>query len=215
MDSLEYLILCFSTLFTLVNPIGMSTIFLALTERFEAPQTKIIARKATFTGIITLLIFSFLGKYIFQFYSITLDAFKIMGGIIFFRTGLRMLEVIVSRTRSTPQEQQEGLEMDDIGISPVGIPLLTGPGAITGAMVLSGKATLTIHYSILVTCIIFVMTLAYFILIGANKLSKRLGTTWIRVIQRIMGILLMVISIQFIIDGATPVLKSIIISALE
>ena len=59
------------------------------------------------------------------------------------------------------------------------------------------------------------MTLAYFILIGANKLSKRLGTTWIRVIQRIMGILLMVISIQFIIDGATPVLKSIIISALE
>ena len=214
MDSLEYLILCFSTLFTLVNPIGMSTIFLALTERFEAPQTKIIARKATFTGIITLLIFSFLGKYIFQFYSITLDAFKIMGGI-FFRKGLRMLEVIVSRTRSTPQEQQEGLEMDDIGISPVGIPLLTGPGAITGAMVLSGKATLTIHYSILVICIIFVMTLAYFILIGANKLSKRLGTTWIRVIQRIMGILLMVISIQFIIDGATPVLKSIIISALE
>ena len=59
------------------------------------------------------------------------------------------------------------------------------------------------------------MTLAYFILIGANKLSKRLGTTWIRVIQRIMGILLMVISIQFIIDGATPILKSIIISALE
>ena len=215
MDSLEYLILCFSTLFTLVNPIGMSTIFLALRERFEAPQTKLIARKAAFTGIITLLIFSFLGKYIFQFYSITLDAFKIMGGIIFFRTGLRMLEVIVSRTRSTPQEQQEGLEMDDIGISPVGIPLLTGPGAITGDMVLSGKATLTIHYSILVTCIIFVMTLAYFILIGANKLSNRLGTTWIRVIQRIMGILLMVIAIQFIIDGATPILKSIIISALE
>ncbi|MBF89570.1 MAG: antibiotic resistance protein MarC [Candidatus Marinimicrobia bacterium] len=215
MDSLEYLVLCFSTLFTLVNPIGISTIFLALTERFEVPETKIIVRKATITGIITLLIFSFLGKYIFQFYSITLDAFKIMGGIIFFRTGLRMLEAIVSRTRSTPQEQQEGLEMDDIGISPVGIPLLTGPGAITGAMVLSGKATSTIHYAILVGCIILVMLFAYFMLIGANKLSKRLGTTWIRVIQRIMGILLMVISIQFIIDGATPVLQTIISSSLE
>lgn len=215
MSDFEYFILCFSTLFALVNPIGMSTVFLILTERFEGRKKRLIARKATLTGIIALLTFAFLGRYIFQFYSITLDAFKIMGGIIFFRTGQRMLEVIVSRTRSTPQEKQEGLETDDIGITPVGIPLLTGPGAITGAMVLIGKASLPIHYGILTISIILVMIFAYFILIGADKLSKKLGTTWIRVIQRIMGILLMVIAVQFIIDGATPVLKSIIISALH
>ena len=130
MSYLEYTLLCFSTLFTLVNPLGISTVFLILTDRFDEHQRKIIARKGVMTGIVTLLIFAFLGKYIFQLYSITLDAFKIMGGIIFFRTGLRMLEVIVSRTRSTPQEEQEGLETDDIAITPVGIPLLTGPGAI-------------------------------------------------------------------------------------
>ena len=215
MSSVEFAFLCFSTLFTLVNPIGMSTVFLALTERFDHRQTKQTARKGSITGIVTLLTFAFLGRYIFEFYSITLDAFKIMGGIIFFRTGLRMLEAIVSRTRSTPQEQQEGLETEDIGITPVGIPLLTGPGAITGAMVLSGKATFPIHYGILVVTIVIVMTLAYFILIGADKLSMKLGTTWMRVIQRIMGILLMVIAVQFIIDGATPVLRGIIISAMQ
>jgi multiple antibiotic resistance protein len=138
-----------------------------------------------------------------------------MGGIIFFRTGLRMLEVIVSRTRSTPQEQQEGLETDDIAITPVGIPLLTGPGAITGAMVLAGKATIPLHYGILIASIIAVLALTYFILVGADKLFRRLGTTWVRVIQRVMGILLMVIAVQFIIDGVTSVLKSIIISVLE
>jgi len=215
MSYLEYTLLCFSTLFTLVNPLGISTVFLVLTERFDENRRKIIARKGALTGIITLLIFAFLGKYIFQLYSITLDAFKIMGGIIFFRTGLRMLEVIVSRTRSTPQEQQEGLETDDIAVTPVGIPLLTGPGAITGAMVLAGKAIIPLHYGILITSIIVVLAMTYFILVGADKLSHRLGTTWVRVIQRVMGILLMVIAVQFIIDGSTSVLKSIIISALE
>ena len=215
MSYLEYTLLCFSTLFTLVNPLGISTVFLVLTERFDEHRRKIIARKGIMTGIVTLFIFAFLGKYIFQIYSITLDAFKIMGGIIFFRTGLRMLEVIVSRTRSTPQEQQEGLETDDIAITPVGIPLLTGPGAITGAMVLAGKAITPLHYGILIASIIVVLALTYFILVGADKLSHRLGTTWVRVIQRIMGILLMVIAVQFIIDGATSVLKSMIISALE
>ena len=99
MSYLEYTLLCFSTLFTLVNPLGISTVFLVLTDRFDEHQKKIIARKGVMTGIVTLLLFGFLGKYIFQLYSITLDAFKIMGGIIFFRTGLRMLEVIGSRTR--------------------------------------------------------------------------------------------------------------------
>ena len=215
MSYLEYTLLCFSTLFTLVNPLGISTVFLVLTERFDGHQRKIIARKGALTGIVTLLIFAFLGKYIFQLYSITLDAFKIMGGIIFFRTGLRMLEVILSRTRSTPQEKQEGLETDDIAITPVGIPLLTGPGAVTGSMVLAGKAIIPFHYGILIASIITVLTLTYFILVGADKLSHRLGTTWVRVIQRVMGILLMVIAVQFIIDGVTSVLRSIIISALE
>jgi multiple antibiotic resistance protein len=82
-------------------------------------------------------------------------------------------------------------------------------------MVLAGKAIIPLHYGILIASIIAVLTLTYFILVSADKLSRRLGTTWVRVIQRVMGILLMVIAVQFIIDGVTSVLRSIIISALE
>ena len=80
---------------------------------------------------------------------------------------------------------------------------------------LAGKAITPLHYGILTASILSVLALTYFILIAANKLSHQLGTTWMRVIQRVMGILLMVIAVQFVIDGATPVLRSIIITALK
>jgi multiple antibiotic resistance protein len=133
-----------------------------------------------------------------------------MGGIIFFRSGLRMLEAKISRTRTTPKEHEEGLEHDDIAISPIGIPVITGPGAITAALVLSGNATTPFHYAILVLAIILVIATTYFILRGADKVSKRLGTTGMRIIQRVMGLILMVIAVQFVINGVTPILTSII-----
>jgi len=207
---IDYFLLCVSTLITLVNPLGISPIFLALTDRFNDVQRKIIARKGAITAGFILIVFSLVGTYIFKLYSITLDAFRIMGGILFFRSGLRMLEAKISRTRTTPKEQEEGLEHDDIAISPIGIPVITGPGAITAALVLSGNAKTPFHYAILVLSIILVITITYFILRGADKVSKRLGTTGMRIIQRVMGIILMVIAVQFVINGVTPILTSIV-----
>lgn len=214
MSLLEYAFLAVSTLFTLINPIGISPLFLVLTERFNDDERRAIARKGTLTGAVTLTVFALLGTYIFTLYAITLDAFRIMGGIIFFRSGIRMLESILPRTRSTPKEQEESLHHDDIAISPIGIPVITGPGAITAAMVLSGQASNPAHYAILLASIVLVFTVTYWFLRGADRLSKRLGTTGMRVIQRIMGIILMVIAVQFIINGVTPVLKSVISSAI-
>ena len=104
-------------------------------------------------GFVVLVIFVFLGGYIFVLYSISIDAFRIMGGIIFFRSGLKMLESIVPRTRTTPKETEEGLSHNDIAISPIGIPIITGPGAITAAMVLSGETDGIIQQGILLVSI--------------------------------------------------------------
>ena len=89
-----------------------------------------------------------------------------MGGIIFFRSGLKMLESIVPRTRTTPAETEEGLEHDDIAISPIGIPIVTGPGAITAAMILAGQTKSSVEQLILFLAILFVLfvTLIIFIL---------------------------------------------------
>ena len=185
-DSLAYLFLCLSTLVALVNPLGIAPLFIVLTERFDPLERISIAKKGTFTASIILIIFALLGTYIFKFYSLTVDAFRIMGGIIFFRNGLRMLEIKLSRGRSTPKETEESLESDDIAVSPIGIPIIAGPGSITAAMILSGEAHNFTDYGILIFTIIFTMSLTFYIFRGADRLSKKLGATGFRIIQRII-----------------------------
>ena len=161
-------------------------------------------------GFVVLVLFAFLGRYIFALYSISIDAFRIMGGIIFFRSGLKMLESIIPRTRTTPKETEEGLSHNDIAISPIGIPIITGPGAITAAMVLSGEADEIIQQGILLASITTVMLVTLLIFLGAPKVYRKLGTSGSRLIQRLMGIILMVIAVQFVIDGITNVLTNIL-----
>ena len=207
---IDFIILCLSTLFTLINPIGITPLFLTLTERFHGQEQKTIARKGVLMGFVVLVLFAFLGGYIFALFSISIDAFRIMGGIIFFRSGLKMLESIVPRTRTTPKETEEGLSHNDIAISPIGIPIITGPGAITAAMVLSGETDGIIQQGILLVSITVVMLVTLFIFLGAPKIFRKLGTSGSRLIQRLMGIILMVIAVQFVIDGITNVLSNIL-----
>ena len=121
-----FVILAFSTLFTLVNPIGLSPIYLSIVENFEAKERNRIALKGTIIAFIILIIFSLVGDIIFSFYGITVSAFKIAGGILFFRTGIQMLEARVSRSRSTPKEEEEAVTKEDIAYTPIGIPLIAG-----------------------------------------------------------------------------------------
>ena len=206
----EYILLCFSTLFTLVNPIGIAPIYLTLTERFSENHQKSIAKKGTLTGFIVLVIFAYLGRYIFAMYSISIDAFRIMGGIIFFRSGLKMLDSITPRTRITPSETEESLEQEDIAISPIGIPIVTGPGAITAAMILAGQATTVAEQLILLIAISIVLLITYIIFLTSPKIFKKLGYSGARLIQKLMGIILMVIAVQFVIDGFSNVIIDLI-----
>ena len=146
---LEFFILCISTLFPLVNPLGITPIFLSMTEGYKSNDRILIAKKGAFIGTVTLIIFALFGSIIFSFFGITLEAFQIMGGIIFFRSGLNMLDAKVGRTRTTAQEQEEFISANEIAYTPVGIPLITGPGAITGALLLSGQTQSTFNFGTL------------------------------------------------------------------
>ena len=133
-----------------------------------------------------------------------------MGGILFFRNGLRMLEVKVGRSRTTPAEQEESQESDDIAISPIGIPLIAGPGAITATMLLSSQTPQIYSYLTLGLSIMIVLAFAYAILRNGDMLMRVLGTSIMRIIQRLMGLILLVIAVQFIINGIVSVIKPIL-----
>jgi multiple antibiotic resistance protein len=122
-----------------------------------------------------------------------------------------MLESIIARTRTTPAETEEGLEHDDIAISPIGIPIVTGPGAITAVMVLAGETDGAQEQILLLLSITFVMLVTLTVFLTAPKIFNRLGKSGARLIQRLMGMILMVIAVQFIIDGISNVIVTILL----
>ena len=206
----QFFILCLTTLFTLINPIGIAPLLMVMTERFSKDERIEIAKKDSATALITLLLFAILGSLIFSFFGITLEAFQIMGGILFFRNGLRMLDAKVGRSRTTPAEQEESQESDDIAISPIGIPLIAGPGAITATMLLSSQTPQIYSYLTLGLSIMIVLTFVYVILRNGDVLMRVLGTSIMRIIQRLMGLILLVIAVHFVINGTISVIKPLL-----
>ena len=203
---MDFLLLSITSLLTLINPIGIIPTYIGIVSDYEAKDQREITYKSVLCAFIVLMIFSIMGTLIFNFFNITIHAFKIVGGILFIRIGLDMVESKVSRTKSTPQEEKEAETKDEIAYSPLGVPLIAGPGAITSVMILSNQVNSIYDKAVFILSITICMILTYIILIMGNKLSKKIGTTGIRIIQRLMGIILMVIAIQFIIDGLTPII---------
>ena len=207
---LSFILLSFSSLFTLLNPIGTAPIVLSLTESLNSKEYDKVIKKSICVACLILLLFAIMGKIIFTFYGITVYAFKIAGGILFLRIGINMLEAKVSRTKSTPKESEEASGNDDIALTPIGIPLIAGPGAITSVMILAAQAVSFEQKVIFYVNIIVTLLITFMILKLGKKLTKKLGTAGLRVIERIMGMILMVVAIQFIIDGLNTVITNYI-----
>ena len=210
----QFFIFCLTTLFTLINPIGITPLLVVMTERFSKDERINIAKKGSLTAFTTLILFAILGSFIFNFFGITIEAFQIMGGILFFRNGLRMLDAKVGRSRTTPAEQEESQASDDIAISPIGIPLIAGPGAITATMLLSSQTPQLYSYATIGLSISVVLSFVYLILRNGDVLIRVLGTSIMRIIQRLMGLILLVIAVQFVINGTVSVLKPLIKASL-
>ncbi len=209
--NISFFLLSFSSLFTLINPVGITPILLSISENMSVKEYNKIICKGIITAYIVLFVFSLMGDVFFKFYGITINAFMIAGGILFFRNSLDMIDSKISRLSSTPMETKEAEKKEDIGITPIGIPLIAGPGAITSVMLLSSQTSNFYDKCILHTNIILILIITLLILLLGKRIAISIGTTGIRIIQRIMGLILMVISIQFIINGITPILKEIIL----
>ena len=209
---LSFILLSFSSLFTLLNPIGTAPIVLSLTESLNPEEYNKVIKKSICVACLILLLFAIMGKIIFTFYGITVYAFKIAGGILFLRIGINMLEAKVSRTKSTPKESAEASGNDDIALTPIGIPLIAGPGAITSVMILAAQAISFNQKVIFYLNIIITLLITFMILKLGKKLTHKLGTAGLRVIERIMGMILMVVAIQFIIDGLNTVITNYIVN---
>ena len=197
----EFFILCFSSLFTLINPIGIVPIFIAMTDEYNKTEREMIAFKSVMFAFFILILFGFLGEFIFSFYNITIHGFRIAGGILLLKISFDMIESKRSRTRTTPMEEKAAEEKNEIAYTPLAIPLIAGPGSIASIMILSSESSHWNHKITLFFALGTVLLITFLTLKLSKYLTKTFGRAGLRIMQRIMGLILMVISIEFILKG--------------
>ncbi len=189
-------------LFAIVDPVGVIPIFLLATHGYTLAQSHAAARIAALTVLGVLTLFAFLGEPLLMFFGVRLAAFSVAGGLLLLLLALAMVQAHVSPQRQTQDEAVEAGEKDAVGVVPLGIPLLAGPGAITHVIVAAGAAKgAMLHQAALLIPISLVALSVWLAFRAAPVIARRLGRTGIHVVTRLMGLIIAAISIEMIASG--------------
>lgn len=200
-ELLSFSLLSLSAVFFVVDPMGVVPVFVAMTQRDSVDKRNAMARRAALTAFVILTVFAVAGTVIFRLLGVTLGAFKVAGGILLLLTSIEMLRAQQVRTRIIPEEEQEGAEKDDVAIFPLAIPLLAGPGAIATVTALMGRAGRTLFMVPVIVSIAVTCVASYWMLRAATRISGVLGVTGLNVMNRVIGLIIGAIAMQFVFDG--------------
>lgn len=210
-DLLTFILLSFSSIFIVINPLAVTLIYVTLTDSMDAAARIQVAYEANRVALIVILVFAVAGGAILQIFGISLEAFRVAGGILLFGIGMEMVYAKTSRTKMTATEKYEGIDADDIGLVPLAIPMIAGPGTITTVIVLMNESQdfgVIAMGAILVLCLLVILV-NYYMMKHADIITKYVGPREYRVIGRLMGMMLIAIAVQFVITGlqqAFPIL---------
>jgi len=201
MSLMEYSLLAASSLFVIVDPFAVIPAFIAMTPNDSPAERSRMAKIACLVVAGVLLGFGFAGKWIFQLLGITMPAFQIAASIVLLLVALDMLRAQRSRVQETSEETAAGAEKTDITVTPLAIPMLSGPGAISTVILLESEATTVWHSLALCGCILLVSLASYGVLRMAAHGAKRLNPIALRIGTRVMGLLLAAIAVQFMVNA--------------
>jgi len=204
---LAFTFMAFSSLFVIVDPIAAIPAFLAMTARDTPEQRVRMARLACLVAAGVLLVFALVGKWIFQYLGITLPAFQMAASLVLLLVALDMIRAQRSRVQETAEETTAGTEKEDIAITPLAIPMLAGPGAISTAVLLHNQARGWEQSAALYVCIVAVCAASYVILRLSARGARWLSPIALRITTRIMGLLLAALAFQFLINAVNEVRK--------
>ncbi|MGK4007347.1 MarC family protein [Sorangium sp. So ce1036] len=195
-------VMSLSAIFFVVDPIGIVPLFLTMTAGDPPEKARRTARRACAVAGGLMLFFALCGNVLFKVFGVSLGAFRVAGGVLLLITALDMLRARSSATRTTPSEEQDGIAKEDVALVPLAMPLLAGPGAIATVMVLMARAGDDLAAMALVLASVAITFAAsYFVLRGAGLVQRALRASGVAVLERVMGLILAAIAVQFIADG--------------
>lgn len=191
-------------LFTIVDPVGLVPVVLALTTGMTPPERTLVIFRATIIAGIVIAVFGVFGQFIFASLGVTSEAFSIAGGALLFLVAFDMLFGRQSGTRETRREAREARTREDVSVFPLAIPMIAGPGTITTIILLVGNAgSDPIQLSLVAIAAILTLASSLATMLISAQIQKRIGTTGILVLSRVLGILLAAVALQFILNGIT------------
>ncbi|HNX68929.1 MAG TPA: NAAT family transporter [Candidatus Omnitrophota bacterium] len=201
MELFDYAVLSFASLFVIVDPVGLIPAFLAMTQSNTAQERVRMARLAAWVTFAILILSFFFGQRLLQAFGITLPAFEIAGGVVLLLVALDMLQARRTAVKETQEEKAEAIAKEDVAITPLAMPMLAGPGAITAVILLANKSGALLYRAVLAENIILVSLFTFLILWFVAVRSKILSVIALKIMARLMGLLLAAIAIQFILNG--------------
>ncbi len=204
LTSLTFLLITIAGIFVIVNPLTTAFAFMSLTTKMKEARKKEIALKATKISTSLFFIFALLGGVIFQLFGITLAAFRIAGGIILFGIAMGMI-----RSRGDDDKahagKPEGEIADDISVIPLAIPFISGPGSIATVMILTSEAPTFYHTGLVFIAVLVTTITCYYSMVYSKVIVRYLGDSGKQIITKVFGLILAVISVQFVINGIANV----------
>lgn len=221
MDLYGFALLSLSSLFAVIDPLGCIPFFSGQTAGLPRGRKRRILVKALLVSLLVLLLFTYAGSAVLRTFGITVDAFRIAGGVIFFGVGLDMLQ-------SRPRRWHTGLDQaaaagngpvappdpeHDPSVTPLAIPMIAGPASITTVMVLRAETPGATGALIVGAAAALILLLTGVILLTADTVLRRLGPTGMRIVEKLMGLLVTVIAVQLVMNGAAPFLRDLVASA--
>jgi len=207
MDNFTTILLYFTSFLTLMNPMGIMPVFLTMTSELSKRERRKTAIKAVITATSVLILFAFAGEYLFSFFGISVAGLKVVGGVLFFVMGYDMLNARLSPIKIKPEDVDK--YVDDISITPLGIPMIAGPGAITNAIVLMGESADMTSKMVVLISILLVSVVLLSVLVGAVGITRFLGETGNKIMMKLMGLIVMVIAVEFFFSGISPYIQAI------
>jgi multiple antibiotic resistance protein len=208
-DAIAFALVAFSSLIVIINPLLVTSVFITLTASTSPEGKRAIIRKTALVAFVVLLVFAISGTLIFKFFSITIGAFQIAGGIILFSVAMGMLHAKTSRTKQTPEEMDEAMGREDIAVVPLAIPIVSGPGAITTVIVLSGETRTIPNMATLFLALVVAMAIVFLMLRNAARIQRFMGPSGLNITTRLMGLVLAAVAVQFVIRGVVSILPEL------
>ena len=204
--TLSFTLLSLSSLIIIVNPLAATLTFVSLTQGMEKGVRLRVASESCRYALIILVVFALLGGIILQLFGITIEAFRIAGGILLFLIGMEMVYARTPRAKLTATEKYESREAEDISMTPLAIPMIAGPGAITTTIVLMNEAVGSyLMAGIVLASIVLSILLTFVMMSRSDIIVAKVGQKEFRAINRMMGMLLIAIAVQFVIAGLLSV----------